>query len=85
MDRAHDVQGVSFVGTVLSLRVDGKDYQVDIREHSRRLAEATREQRTRFEVSPSGYGIHWGDLDEDLSIDGLIGVRHVHPLADAAA
>lgn len=85
MDRAHDVQGVSFVGTVLCLRVDGKDYQVDIRAHSERLARANREQRTQVEVSPSGYGIHWPDLDEDLSIDGLIGVRHVCPLADAAA
>jgi len=25
-----------------------------------------------FEVSPSGYGIHWPELDEDLSIDGMI-------------
>jgi hypothetical protein len=25
-----------------------------------------------FEISPSGYGIHWPDLDEDLSIDGMI-------------
>jgi len=23
-------------------------------------------------VSPSGYGIHWPELDEDLSIDGMI-------------
>jgi hypothetical protein len=26
----------------------------------------------KFEVSPSGYGIHWPELDEDLSIDGMI-------------
>jgi hypothetical protein len=25
-----------------------------------------------FEISPSGYGILWPDLDEDLAIDGMI-------------
>lgn len=35
-----------------------------------RLLTATPEQRARFELSPCG--IHWGDLDEDISIDGLL-------------
>jgi hypothetical protein len=35
--------------------------------------------RENFEISPSGYGIHWPDVDEDLSIDGLIGVTHAPP------
>ena len=30
------------------------------------------EPKKNFEVSPSGYGIHWPELDEDLSIDGMI-------------
>jgi len=29
-----------------------------------------------YEISPSGYGIHWPLIDEDLSIDGLLGVKH---------
>ena len=61
------------------LRVDGKDYQIDIAPQSQRLAAATQEQRENLVVSPSGYGIHWPDLDEDLSIDGLIGIRHQSP------
>jgi len=28
------------------------------------------------EISPSGYGIHWPLLDEDLSVDGLLGIIH---------
>jgi len=80
MDKAHDVEGVSFQGTVLVLRVDGREYKIDAAEASERLAEATPAQRARFEVSPSGYGIHWPDLDEDLSIDGLIGIPHPCPL-----
>lgn len=39
---------------------------------SPRLADATPEQRRDLELSPGGYGIHWPQLDEDLSIAGLI-------------
>ncbi|MFI5339701.1 MAG: DUF2442 domain-containing protein [Candidatus Methylomirabilales bacterium] len=81
MDKAHDVQRVTFSGTTMLLRVDGKEYRIDITKESDRLAKATQEQRENFEVSPAGYGIHWPDLDEDLSIDGLIGAKHPCPLA----
>jgi hypothetical protein len=80
MDRAHDVQVLSFSGPVMHLRVDGKDYRVDLARQSQRLAEASQEQREHLEISPVGYGIHWPDIDEDLSIDGLVGVDHHSPL-----
>ena len=41
MDKAHEVGGVGFRGTVLRLRVDGKDYEVDVAQLSTRLAAAT--------------------------------------------
>ena len=82
MDKAHDIQKVAFVGTTMLLHVDGKKYEIDIAEWSGRLATATQDQRERFEVSPAGYGIHWPDVDEDLSIDGLIGVKHSLPAAE---
>ena len=84
MDKAHDVEQISFTGATMALRVDGRTYRVDIRKHSRRLAAATRRQRENFEVSPSGYGIHWPDLDEDLSVAGLIGSKHPSPTPSAA-
>ncbi|HHE46868.1 MAG TPA: DUF2442 domain-containing protein [Bacteroidetes bacterium] len=40
---------------------------------SPKLARATHEERSQLELSPSGYGIHWRLLDEDLSVDGLVG------------
>lgn len=83
MDKVHHIQGVSFVGMMLRLQVDGKSYEIDIAKHSKLLKEAPPEWRAKFEVSPSGYGIHWPELDEDLSIDGLIGVKHSSPLAQA--
>lgn len=35
-----------------------------------RLFNATPEQRNRFELSP--HGLHWEEIDEDLSIAGLL-------------
>lgn len=36
-----------------------------------RLAEAQPSQRARWRLSPSRRGVHWPDLDEDLSLDGF--------------
>lgn len=85
MDKAHNITQVSFSGMILQLRVDGKHYQIDIAGVSERLRNATPAQREHFEISPAGYGIRWPDLDEDLSVDGLIGVKHVPSLATAQA
>ena len=82
MEKAHSVESVTVSGTVMRLRVDGKHYEVDLARQSAALARATPQQRKHFLVSPSGYGIHWPDIDEDLSIDGLIGVEHPCPLAE---
>ena len=37
-----------------------------------RLTQATQKQLKNFEISPSGYGIHWPDVDEDISIKSFI-------------
>ncbi|AQR61842.1 hypothetical protein BZG35_09365 [Brevundimonas sp. LM2] len=37
-----------------------------------RLSKATPEQRANWEISGAGYGIHWPDVDEDLSTEGLL-------------
>ena len=80
MDKAHDVRNVSVSGGLLHIEVDGRSYRIDLAKQSQRLASATQRQRERVEVSPSGYGLHWPDVDEDLSIDGLIGVKHSMPV-----
>jgi hypothetical protein len=41
-------------------------------EISEKLSNATELERNDFKVTPSGYGIHWRLLDEDLSINGLL-------------
>jgi hypothetical protein len=52
--------------------VDGQEIRKSIFEISPILASASEEKRQAFEVSPSGYGIHWPLLDEDISIDGIL-------------
>ena len=37
-----------------------------------RLLRATPAQRARFELIGDGQGIHWPDIDEDLSVAGLL-------------
>jgi len=37
-----------------------------------KLLDATPEQRANWQTSGSGYGIHWPDIDEDLSTEGLL-------------
>lgn len=37
-----------------------------------RLSEATPEQRANFEIIGDGQGVHWPDIDEDLSAQGML-------------
>ncbi len=37
-----------------------------------RLANATREALLDWRIAGGGYGIHWPQLDEDLSTEGLL-------------
>lgn len=37
-----------------------------------RLLNATPEQRANWRVSGGGYGIHWEEIDEDLSTEGML-------------
>ncbi|MBF0611753.1 MAG: DUF2442 domain-containing protein [Magnetococcales bacterium] len=37
-----------------------------------KLVNATADQRNRWEICSGGYGLHWEELDEDLSTEGLL-------------
>ena len=76
MNKIHTIDRVFFEGDNLCLNVDGGSYRLKLADISQRLSSATPAERERLELSPSGYGIHWPLLDEDLSIDGLLGITH---------
>lgn len=52
---------------------DGREIGVPV-EWFPRLAHAPDEQRRHFEIFDQGYGIHWPELDEDVSVLGLLGL-----------
>jgi hypothetical protein len=37
-----------------------------------RLLHATSQERENWVIAGAGYGIHWPDVDEDLSVEGLL-------------
>lgn len=58
------------------LTIDGQKKKFKVSEISSALHHASDQEKDTFEISPSGYGIHWPLLDEDLSVDGLLGIVH---------
>ncbi len=56
----------------LSVRLmDGRTISVPLVWYPR-LLHATESQRKNWQIIGGGYGIHWEDVDEDLSTEGLL-------------
>lgn len=51
--------------------MDGRSISVPLAWYPR-LAKATAAQRSHWEIAGGGYGIHWPQIDEDLSTEGLL-------------
>jgi hypothetical protein len=51
--------------------MDGRTISVPLAWYPR-LANATSDARAIWEVAGGGYGIHWPEIDEDLSTEGLL-------------
>lgn len=59
--------------------VDGRMISVPL-AWSWRLSEATAEQRMNFQMLGDGQGAHWPDIDEDISVAGMLqGAPAVRP------
>lgn len=66
------VKHVSFTEDSISVDLmDGRTITVPLVWYPR-LFNATPEQRTQWEVCGGGYGIHWEEIDEDLSTEGML-------------
>jgi hypothetical protein len=76
MKRHHDIGDLKFEGDVLVVTIDGRENRFPLSTVSPVLEKASEKERHTFEISPSGYGIHWPQLDEDISVDGLLGIIH---------
>jgi len=58
--------------------VDGRIINVPI-TWSWRLAAATPAQRANYEIIGDGQGVHWPDVDEDISAAGMLGGNPAPP------
>lgn len=57
--------------SIIAQLADGRTISVPL-AWSWRLSEATPEQRNNFEIMGNGQGVHWPDLDEDISARGML-------------
>lgn len=71
-DKIHEVEIVQCDDTYLYLNVDGHLYRIKWANCSAKLADANYTEREYIEVSPSGYGLHWPLIDEDLAVTPLL-------------
>ncbi|MBM3171739.1 MAG: DUF2442 domain-containing protein [Bacteroidetes bacterium] len=72
MIATHKIQEITFEKDMISLKVDGKLIRILLDKISLKLKRANEMQRNFYKISPSGYGIHWPLIDEDLSISAMI-------------
>ncbi len=57
--------------TISAHLLDGRTISVPL-AWSWRLSEATPEQRANYEIIGDGQAIHWPEIDEDLSAEGML-------------
>ena len=70
MEKAYNNIDLKFEKDLLILIVDDQTIRLKISEVSDKLACASEAEHKEFKISPSGYGINWRLIDEDLSING---------------
>ena len=76
MSKYHNIQKITFEKNDILICINGNIMRFPLEKISKKLIKASSRERNALEISPSGYGIHWPLLDEDLSIDGLLGITH---------
>jgi hypothetical protein len=67
----YNIEKIEIKGHFLYIIISGQKNKIDLSKISKKIAKASEKEISEFEISPSGYGIHWPLLDEDFSIYGL--------------
>jgi hypothetical protein len=69
--------------TITAQLMDGRVISVPL-AWSWRLSEATPRQRANWEIIGEGQGVHWPDIDEDISAEGMLyGIPAPRPQASS--
>ena len=56
---------------IIACLADGRTISVPL-AWSWRLSEASEDQRSHFEILGDGQGVHWPEVDEDISVEGML-------------
>src|SRR4030067_1524434 len=68
-------ENVRVTGNTLTVDLsDGRTISAPL-EWFPRLVNATQEERNNWRLIGRGHGIHWEDIDEDISVEGLLAGR----------
>jgi hypothetical protein len=76
MIATHNIEKVSFEENFMVLQIDGKEIKLNLDNLSSKLFNANKIERELYKISPSGYGIHWPLIDEDISIEAILKDRN---------
>lgn len=68
----HSIINIKIDAEFISLELEDMSIKVSLAKVSQKLRMASDFERNFYKISPSGYGIHWPLIDEDLSIASLI-------------
>ena len=66
------IKEISVTGDSITAQlIDGRTISVPL-AWSWRLSEATPKQRANWKIIGDGHGVHWPDIDEDISAEGML-------------
>ena len=65
------IQQIEFQGDAMIIHGRSTHVKISLDEISTKLLNATSIERTTFQISPTGVGVHWPLIDEDLSFPNL--------------
>lgn len=72
MKVTYHISEINFVDDKMILSVDEREIILDIADVSNKLLVASDIERSMYKISPSGYGVHWPLIDEDISVNELM-------------
>jgi len=65
------IQEIRFEGDSIFIQGEKKSIKKAIADISKKLMNASSIERNTYQISPSGLGVHWPLIDEDLSFPNL--------------
>jgi len=70
--KKHIVIDITFNNQYMVIKTDLNVVNIDLNHLSKKLLNATDIERALYKISPSGYGVHWPLIDEDISLHALL-------------